>query len=204
MSIVDAVLIILIILGALDGVRQGAIKSVVGFFGSILVFFLSWILKGSLANVLINVLPQIGGNSAISVLIYYIISFIILLIVFSSIYHIVLKVTNVVEKVMDATIILGFVSRIVGAIFGAIKTYIILFIVLFLLSTFNFGFLKESKVNNFILDKTPIFGPVVKDAWEAIKHVYEANDVEESLQVLFEKNIINEKNLNKILNKKED
>lgn len=201
MNLVDAILIIIIVIGALGGMKQGAIKSIVGFFGSLLVFYLAWVLKSSLTNVLVKVLPQIGGNSAISVIIYYIISFIILLIVFSIILGVILKITNVIEKIMDATVILGLVSRILGGIFGAIKTYVIMFIVLFILSTFNFSFLRDSKVNNFVLDKTPLLGPVVKDAWDAIKIVYDSNDVEGSLRALFEKNIINEDNFNKLLNK---
>lgn len=201
--LVDAILIIIVILGALNGIRQGFIKSVFGFFGSVLVFFLAWVLKTSLANILIKVLPQIGGNSAISVIIYYILSFIILLVVFSIILEVVLKVTNIIEKLMNATIVLGAVSKVLGGIFGAVKTYLIMFIVLFILSTFNFSFLANSKVNKFVLDKTPLLGPVVKDVWESIRIVYDSNDVEGTLRHLFEKNIINEENLNRLLNKEE-
>ncbi len=202
-NLVDAILIIIVILGALAGMKQGFIKSVIGFFGSVLVFFLAWILKSSLANVLIKVLPQVGGNSAISAIIYYVLSFIILLIIFSVLLGIVLKVTNVIEKLMNATIVLGFVSKILGGIFGAIKTYIIMFIVLFILSTFNFTFLRESRVNKFVLDKTPLLGPAVKDVWDSIKIVYDSNDVEGTLRHLFEKNIINEENFNRLIKKGE-
>ena len=203
MNLVDAILIIIVLLGALNGARLGFIKSVVGFFGSLIVFFLSWILKASLANVLIKVLPQIGGNSAISVIIYYILSFIILLIIFSILLRVLLKITNIIEKLMNATIILGFISKILGAIFGAIKAYLIMFIVLFILSSFNLSFLNKSKVNEFVLDKTPLLGPIVKDAWDSMKIVYDSNDVEGTLRHLFEKNIINEDNLNRLLNKED-
>ncbi len=200
MNIVDAVLIVLLIIGIMDGIRLGAVRSFVGFFGTILVFLLSWILKGTLADVMIKTLPQLGGNAAISVLIYHVIAFIILLIIFSVIYRVILKLTNVVEKVMDATIILGFVSRIIGGAFGFIKMYILLFIVLFILSIFNFSFMKSSKVNRFILDKTPLLAPIVEDTWNGIKGVYEASNVEEAIRSLFENNIITEENMNKLLN----
>ena len=172
MNIVDAVLIIIIMIGALDGVKKGAVRSLVGLFGSIVVIFLSWILKGSLANILIGALPQLGGNAALSVVVYHILSFIILLIVFSLIYQLILKVTDVIERLLDATVILGFVSRIVGGLVGAITTYIVLFFILFIISVFNIKFINESKVNNFMLEKTPIVAPVVKDTWEGIKEVY--------------------------------
>ena len=45
MSLLDAILIVIIIIGALDGARKGVIKSLIGLVGSIVVFLLSWILK---------------------------------------------------------------------------------------------------------------------------------------------------------------
>ena len=82
MGLVDAIIIVILMIGILDGVRKGALGTLVSFFGSLLVFILSWELKGQLANFLISKLPVIGGNAAISVLIYTIIAFILLLIVF--------------------------------------------------------------------------------------------------------------------------
>lgn len=148
-------------------------------------------------------MPQIGANALVSVLIYNVIAFVVLLIVFGLLYRILLKVTDVLEKILDATVILGFVSRILGAIVGAITTYIILFFVLFILSAFNIKALNDSKVNNYILQKTPLIAPLAKDTFEGIKEVYKSNDLEEQVKILFEKNIINEKNMNKILKKGE-
>ena len=115
------------------------------------------------------------------------------------IYGLILKVTNVIEKVLDATVILGFVSKVLGGIFGLIKMYLFMFIVLFILSIFNISLMHESKVNNFILNETPLLAPMIKDAWEGIKDVYESNNVEEALTNLFEKNIINEENFEKLI-----
>ena len=197
MNLVDAILIVIIIIGALGGMRRGAVKSIVSLVGSIVVLLLSWILKGSLANILISKLPQIGNNAAVSVLVYHILSFILLLIVFSLLYRVLLKVTDIVEKVFDATIILGFVSRVIGAV----TTYVVLFFILFILSIFNIKYLNNSKVSNFMLEKTPALAPLVKNTFEGIKEVYESNNAEEQIKILFEKNIINEDNMNKILEK---
>ena len=100
---------------------------------------------------------------------------------------------------MNMTIILGVVSKVIGALFGLIRMYLFIFVALFILSTFNISYLNNSKVNHFILDKTPLLGPVISDGWNAIKGVYEASDVEEGLKVLFEKNIITEENFNKLI-----
>lgn len=203
MGLMDAIIIIVLLIGALDGVKKGFIKSLVGLVGSIIVIFLSWILKGCLANVLIGILPQLGKNASVSVLLYHVISFIVLLIVFSLLYRVILKLTDIIEKILDATIVLGFVSRVLGAVVGFIETYIILFFVLLLLSVFDIPLLNNSKVNNFIVDKTPVITPLVKDTWESAKEIYESNNYEESIKLLFEKNIINEKNMNKLLKKGE-
>lgn len=199
MGLVDAIIIIILIIGILDGVRKGALGSFVGFFGSLLVFILAWILKSSVANFLISVLPVIGGNAAISVLIYTIISFILLLIVFGLIYEVLLKVTNVIEKVFDATIVLGFISRIIGAVFGLIKTYIFLFAVVFILSIFNISYLNQSKLYNAILEKTPLVGSVAKSTWNMIKDVYENKDISQSLNDMVNNKILTEENKNKLL-----
>ncbi len=199
MGLVDAIIIIILIIGILDGVRKGALGSFVGFFGSLLVFILSWLLKGSVANFLISKLPVIGGNAAISVLIYTIISFILLLIVFGLIYEVLLKVTNVIEKVFDATIVLGFISRVIGAVFGLIKTYIFLFAVVFILSIFNISYLNQSKLYNAILEKTPLVGNVAKSTWNLIKDVYNNKDISQSLNDMVNNKILTEENKNKLL-----
>ena len=199
MGLVDAIIIVILMIGILDGVRKGALGTLVSFFGSLLVFILSWELKGQLANFLISKLPVIGGNAAISVLIYTIIAFILLLIVFGLIYEVLIKVTKVVEKIFDATIVLGFVSRIIGAILGFFKAYIFIFIVVFVLSIFNISYLNNSKLYNTILEKTPVVGNVAKSTWNMIKDVYNNKDVSESLNDMVNNKILTEENKNKLL-----
>ena len=199
MNIVDAILIVILIIGTLDGIRKGALKTLVELIGSILVLFLSWALKGSLANLLISKLPVVGNNPAISAIIYHIIAFVILLILFSLIYRVLLHVSSFIEKIFDATIVLGVVSRVVGAALAFLRTYIILFFALFMISTFNFKVFNESKVNNYIFEKTPIIAPMIKDLWESIKEVYENANVEENIKSLFEKDIISEENMDKLI-----
>lgn len=201
MNIVDAILIVLLMIGTLDGIRKGALKTLVELVGSILVIFLSWVLKGSLANLLINKLPVIGNNPVISVVVYNIIAFVLLLIVFSLIYKALLGLSSVIEKIFDATIVLGIVSKIVGAVLGFVRTYLILFFALFMISTFNFKIFNESKVNEYMLDKTPIVAPMIEDLWQTIKDAYSNSNVEETIKAMFEKNIINEENMDLLIDK---
>lgn len=199
MNLVDAIIIVILIIGVLDGLRKGALKTVVELIGSILIFFLAWSLKGTLANVLIDKLPSLGANPAFSALTYHVVAFIVLLLLFYLIYNLILRVTNIIEKVFDATVVLGFVSRILGAAFGFIKTYIFLFFALFILSIFNISYLNNSKINNYILEKTPMMAPLVKNAWESVKEVTSTDNTIDNIKMLFENKIITEENMNKLI-----
>lgn len=201
MNLFDAIIIILLLIGSLDGARKGVIKSLVELVGSVVVVFLSWILKGVLANVLIKTMPQIGNNPGISVIIYTVISFVVLFIIFTIIYKLILVVTDLFEKILDKTPLLGTTSRVLGALVSFVKTYLIVFVCLFILSSFNIDFIKESKVNEFILEKTPLISPYVKDGYDSIKEMYNNSNIEENIKTLFEKNIITEDNMNAIINK---
>ena len=198
MGIVDAVLICLLIVGALDGVRKGAIRSIVEFVGSILVIVLSWMLKNNFANILIKVYPNIGKNVAVSAIIYNVIAFLILLIAFSILLFVILKITDFIENVFKATIVLGFLSKIVGALFGAIKAYILIFFALLIMRGLNIRFIEESKVSDFMLEKTPLVTPLVEKSYNSIKKAYESTNPLETIEYLFNNKIITEDNLNKL------
>lgn len=198
MGIVDAVLICLLIVGALDGVRKGAIRSIVEFVGSILVIVLSWMLKNNFANILIKVYPNIGKNVAVSAIIYNVIAFLILLIAFSILLFVILKITDFIENVFKATIVLGFLSRVVGAVFGAIKAYILIFFALLIMRGLNIRFIEHSKVSDFMLEKTPLVTPLVEKSYNSIKKAYESANPIESIEYLFNNKIITEENLNKL------
>ncbi len=198
MTIVDAVIIVLLILGALDGIRKGVIRSVVEFIGSILVIVLSWILKNNLANLLIKNYPSIGKNVAVSAIIYNLISFVILLIAFSVLLFLVLKITDFIENVFKATIVLGFLSRVAGAIFGALKAYILIFFTLLIIKGFNLTFIEKSKVADTMLEKTPLVTPLVQKSYNSIKKVYEETNPLESIEYLFNNKIITEENLERL------
>lgn len=198
MNIVDAIIIVLLILGFINGLRKGALRSLVELVGSILVLFFAWTLKGSLANIFISKLNVIGNNPAISAVIYQVIAFVILIILFSIIYRIILGVTKVIEKIFDATIVLGIVSKIIGGVIGFIETYLVMFFILYILSACNVAFVNESKVSDFVVNKTPVVTPLVNDTWQVIRQVYTNANIEENIKSLFESKIITEENYNKL------
>ncbi len=182
MNIVDAIIIICIILGAMGGIRRGFVKETVYLLGIILVLIVSFHLKDYLATFMYKYLPFFNfhgvfeGVSALNILVYELIAF---LVVFSIIYlilRIILKLTGLIELILRATVILGFFSKIGGAVLGAIEGYIIVFVILFTLSQpfININGLDKSKLSNYILNNTPFMSKATKSIRNV---VYEIDDL---------------------------
>ena len=83
LNILDAVIILMLLLGAVLGFKRGIIKSAVMFGGAILVIVLAYLLKNPVSMFLYNNLPffKLGGIfegvSVINILIYEAIAFLI-------------------------------------------------------------------------------------------------------------------------------
>lgn len=213
MNIVDAIIIICIILGAMGGLRRGLIKETVYLVGIILVLVVSFHLKDSLATLMYKYLPffnfhgPLEGISSLNILVYELIAFLIVFSVIYLILRIILKLTGIIETILKCTIILGFISKICGAVLGAIEGYIIVFIVLFTLNQpfFNVTGMEESKLSNFILNKTPFMSAATEGIRDA---VYEIDDLadkyknnkkvfnDEAIKLFIKYDIISEDNIN--------
>ena len=201
MSLIDAIILVIFFIGILDGYRKGALRSIVSFIGTILVVYLSYQLKGSVANILISKFPAIGQNETISVLLYNLIAFVLLIILLSLILRLILKVTKIIDKLLDATVILGLLSRLIGAVLSFVETYLLVFVVLYILSIFDINMLNNSKVNNFILEETPIFKEIIDDKYSELKDIYEEKNINDNLKVLLDKDFISEDTFKKLINK---
>lgn len=232
LSVIDAVIILFLLLGAVLGFKKGIIKSVVSLVGTILVFVLSFTLKNPLSVFLYTHFPFFHvGISVLNVLIYEAIAFFILFSLFSILLRIVIKVSGLIETILKFTIVLGIPSKILGAIFGFIEMYLFIFVVLFLLVQFNVKstLISESKFADFILSHTPFISNVVDNSYHAVKEVVELNknyattqDKEklnqdgldtllkykvlsvENARLLQEKNKLNIKDANEIIKKYEE
>ena len=178
LSVIDAVIILFLLLGAVLGFKKGIIKSVVSLVGTILVFVLSFTLKNPLSVFLYTHFPFFNiGISVLNVLVYEAIAFFILFSLFSILLKIVIKVSGLIETILKFTIVLGIPSKILGAIFGLIEMYLFIFVVLFLLVQFNVKstLISESKLADFIIGRTPLVSNVVEDSYQAVKEVVELN-----------------------------
>lgn len=181
MQIVDIIIILMIILGAVVGFKQGFIKKTTSFLGTFLVVVLSFMLKNPLSVVMYENLPFfkfggiIRGIDIINILIYELLAFIIVAAALTFILRILLVLTGLVEKLLKMTIFLSIPSKILGIFIGALEYYVYIFLALVFLNlpAFNIEIVRESNLANKILDNTPILSNLVGPTVDTYTEVYE-------------------------------
>ena len=169
----DIIIIMIILFGAIVGFKRGIIKQSVITVGMIFVLILSFILKNPVSSIMYEHLPffSFGGlfeNLAVlNIIVYEGFAFLLVFSVLSTILIILIKISSEFEKILR------------GAILGAVEYYLIVFIILFILSSPIFGlnnnkFFTESNIRNFILEKTPF---VSKEIDSTISSLNDINDL---------------------------
>ena len=180
MVVLDIIIVLFILLGAFIGYKQGAITSVLNMVGTLIVFVLSYYLKGPVSMILFEAFPfnvQSGifeGISSINFLLYEGIAFIICEIVLSIIFGILIRVTKVFNRIVNKIIILAIPNKIIGAVFGTLRSFIFIFFLLFICSLIPYTskFVKCSSFSMGILNNTPILTNITKDFNNSIKDIY--------------------------------
>jgi len=220
MGIVDIIILIFLAFGALLGFKRGFTRQLVSLVGIFVIIILSYLFKNPVSVFLYNNLPffNFGGIfkdiTVLNVLVYEVIAFFIVFFVLTIIFRILVKITNVFEKILNATIILGIPSKILGAVLGVVQNLIYTFIVLYILSlpTFNLDIIKDSKVGNLILDKTPILNKIanktlsvfnqvveLKEEYDTTTNVGEYN--QKTLNIMIDSGVITQENAKKLIEK---
>lgn len=179
MTIVDSILILFLLLGAVLGFKKGAIKSLVVLIGTLILVVVSYYLKNPIAELLLDYCPFIkfGGNwtglVTLNILLYEAIAYVLVFVVLSSVLSLLVKVSGILEKILAATIILGIPSKIIGAVLGFLEALVFSFIILFVLLQFNMTseMVSDSSVARSIIDKTPVIGHMVNDTYKAIEDI---------------------------------
>ena len=163
MNILDIIIIIFILFGAVLGFKRGFTKEVVEALGFVVVVIIAYFLKNPLSVIMYEYLPffKIGllkNVEILNILVYEGIAFIICVILLSIVLKVLLTITSVFEKIINATIILSLPSKIAGAIVGILYHYVFIFIALYVISLtiYDVDFIDDSKYKDKILDKTPI------------------------------------------------
>lgn len=160
MNFIDIGIILIFIMFLIVGIKRGVIKEAVSLVAIILVFVLSFSLKGIIGNILCVLLPflDLDGFVTLNIFFYQLVAFILVFCILMSVYEASLRVSKFLQKVVNATIILWLPSKILGGVVSFIKGYLVLFIVfIFLMIPFgNFPIFKESKIVSFMLYQTPV------------------------------------------------
>ncbi len=184
MTIVDSVLILFLLAGAVLGFKKGAIRSLVALVGLIALVVISYYLKNPVAEIFFKYAPFVNfkgswdGLQTMNILLYEGIAYILVFTVLSSILSLIVKISGIMERVLAATIILGIPSKIIGAVLGFLEAIVLSFIILFVLLQFNTTseMVSESSLANSIVDKTPIIGTMVNNTYQAIQDINALKD----------------------------
>ncbi len=176
MNIVDLIIIIFILFGAILGFKRGFTKSLVSALGFIATVVLAFFLKNPVSVMLYENLPffkfggVLKGVTVLNIALYEILAFIIVLAILGIVLKVLMLATSIFEKVLNATIILGIPSKILGAIVGVLEFFVIAFAALYALSlpVFNLDILNDSKLKDKILNNTPVLSAFVDNSMKVI------------------------------------
>lgn len=219
LNIFDIGIILMFIGYIIGGWKQGVVKETASFIGIIIVFFLSFALKGIAGNFLCTILPffnfgsYIRGLISLNILIYHAIAFFLLFSIFMGLYKLLLKLSNGLQKVINATIILQLPSKICGAIISFIEGWIIIFIILVVLIVPFRGVdqFKNSNLSNLILFKTPVLSKTVRPFTKGVVEIYKVsskismqeisiNDANlESINIMLKYKLVDKKTIEKLV-----
>ena len=219
MNVVDVIIIALLILGGVAGFKAGVIKKLTDFIGMFVVIILAFYLKNYISVIMYENLPffnffgLINGIDTLNILLYEVIAFLVIFIGLLFVLKVVLMLTGLVEKILKATVILSIPSKLLGIVVGVIEMYVYLFLILVIVSLpiFDSSFLKDSKMNNFILNNTPVLSGVSEEIIDIYGDVYNIIDNrknktneqlnEEILKVLIDKKVVTKESAKKLVDK---
>jgi len=199
LGLVDVIIVLLVIMGAIVGFKHGVIKEGTQFIGLFAILVISFILKDRLMILLYENLPFynffgiIKCLDAINVLLYQIISFVVIFIALMFVLKVLIVVTGFVEWLLKMTVFLSLPSRLLGMVVGAVEYYVYLFLILYVLNlpVLNLNLISDSKFGGIILEKTPVLSGLVDDTvkvygniWGIIKNRNDRSNKEVNTLVL--------------------
>lgn len=219
MNIVDAIIILIIILGGVVGFKEGVIKKLASIIGLVVVIILSFTLKNYLSVFFYENLPFFDlwglfkGIQVINIVFYEMLAFVIIASVLALVYRVILGITGIIEKILKATVILSIPSKILGIFVGALEYYIWVYVFLFVftLPVFNIKEIYESKVATFMISETPILSKYTGKTLDIYNKLYSIIDNranktneqvnEEAMKLMLEYDIITTESAHKLIDK---
>lgn len=185
-NLIDAIILLLVLLGGVIGFKEGVIKKLTSVIGLIIVVVLSFILKNKLSVIFYENLPffdlwgAFKGIQVLNILFYEMLAFVIIASVLAIVYRLLLGITGVIEKVLKATIILSIPSKILGFVVGLIESYVWVYLILFIITlpVINVKQVYDSKAAVFIIEKTPYLSKYTNKTLNIYNDLYRVIDSE--------------------------
>ena len=179
MKVYDIAIIIILILFALKGFKDGFFKTIVSFVGFLIITILAYNLKNIVGDFLVLNFPFFhfnsffGGASVLNIIFYQGIAFILMFLLLEIIYKILLTVTGIIEKIP---------SKILGLLFGFLEGYIIVYLILFFLAQpfISINIQDNSNLMNPILEKTPILSHYGEKGLEVFNELKELSNIDDT------------------------
>jgi len=219
LNFIDAIILLVILLGGVIGFKDGVIKRLTSVIGLVIVVILSFILKNYLSVFFYENLPFLSlwgifkGVQVLNIIFYEVLAFIIVSSILMIVYRILLMVTGLLEKILKATIILSIPSKLLGFFVGIIENYIWVYLVLFVLTLpmFNISDIYNSKTAMFILKETPVLSRYTSKTVGIYQEIYDIIDNkgnksteqvnEEALDMMLKYEIITVESTDKLIEK---
>ena len=165
-TILDIIIIVLFIIAIVLGFKKGILKEIVSFIGTIIIFIISYQLKGIVGNFLCLICPfYIKDLVTVNIMFYQIIAFILTFGILSFLFNLFINLTKTIDNLLDKIKLLNIPLRILGAIISVFKMYLTVFILLLLVMIpfRNTSIVKKSLLTEKIVYETPILSKGSKE-----------------------------------------
>lgn len=219
MNIVDYIIIIILVLCAFKGFKQGMLPSIVNFVGTFLVFIIAFYVKQPISTLMYENLPFLDfagifkGIIGVNILFYEVIAYGLTIVLLAIVFGIVKRISLIFNKLLNATIVLTLPNKIIGAIIGIFEGILFSFILLCIASNVNTTtkYVNESKYSGIILNNIPILNSVTSSLTDSSKEIYDTiinneNDKNkanlETIDILMKHNILSYESATKLVNDK--
>lgn len=184
MNLIDIVIILFIIMGAIIGFKQGALQKLTSFVGTFVIIIVAFMFKDNLSVLFYENLPFFNlwgvfkGIEILNVVLYQILAFVFIFLLLLFALRVLLVVTGLLELILKFTVILNIPSKILGIFVGAVEYYVYAFLILFVLSlpVFNITMIKESNYATKILEDTPLLSEFADETVVLYGEIYNIID----------------------------
>jgi len=188
-TMLDALIILFLGLGAVLGFKKGVIKSAVTLVGTIAALIIAYALKNPISSFMYGTFPffefsgSLQGVSVLNIAIYEGLAFLLAFSMISFVVQLLIKISGVIESVLKATIILGIPSKILGFIFGLIEAWIFLFVILFVFAQFSFSAstIRESSWATKVLNQTPLVSNIATKSFDSVSEILNLKEKYENM-----------------------